>query len=816
MQVIKRDGRREEVSFDKILKRLQFLAEGLDQKHMSYELIAQKTIEGVYDGVTTVELDNLAAEIAATKAVDHPDYANLAAKIVVSNIQKEVEPIFSKNIELLYNYKHPENGSPSPLVSKELYEFVINNKEEVDKIIEPERDFSYDYFGIKTLQKTYLLRRNEKIAETPQQLLLRVSLGIHGDDLKAVKKSYNLLSQKFFTHATPTTITSGTAWPRLSSCFLVAMKDDSIRGIYDTLKETALISQGGAGIGVHLHNIRARGSYIKGTGGHSNGLVPMLRVYNETARYVDQGGGKRKGAFAMYLEPWHADIFDFLELKKNHGKEEMRARDLFYAMWIPDLFMERVKEEGVWSLMDPNVSSGLADVYGDDFKKLYEKYESEGKYTKQIKAQDLWFKIVESQIETGTPYMLYKDSINKKSGQKNLGVIKSSNLCAEITEYSDEKETAVCNLASIALPKFLDEKKQEFDFEKLREVVHVVVNNLDRVIDVNQYPVPETETSNFKHRPMGIGVQGMANLFAMLKMPFGSERSKKLNREIFETIYYAALEKSNQLAEERGKYKSFEGSPASKGILQFDMWKKTGKDVHFSGRWHWDELKEKIKKTGLRNSLFVAQMPTGSTSQLLANNEATEAFTSNMYLRRTLSGEFIVVNKHLLKDLSDRGLWNKEMKNKMMLYNGSIQDIDEIPDDLKEIYKTVWEIPQKVILDMAAERSPFVDQAQSMNIHITNPTVAKITSMHFYGWQIGLKTGMYYLRTQAARDAIKFTVNKEKKKNPEDTIDGVVVDETQQKLGVEKTLSATKNDEPKKNIVVIDDDDPNVCISCGA
>ncbi len=787
MKVIKRDGRKEDVSFDKILKRLSYLAKDLDEKYISYEEIAQKTIEGVYDGVTTKELDNLAAEIAATKSIEHPDYAIFAAKIIVSNIQKDVENSFSKNIELLYNYKHPENNSPSPLVSDEVYKVTQKYPKELDAMIVPERDYSYDYFGIKTLEKTYLLRRNKKIAETPQQLFLRVSIGIHKDDLKAVKETYELLSKKYFTHATPTMITAGTQWPRLSSCFLVAMKDDSINGIYDTLKETALISQGGAGIGVHIHNIRVRGSYIKGTGGFSNGLVPMLRVFNETARYVDQGGGKRKGAFAMYLEPWHADIFDFLDLKKNHGKEELKARDLFYAMWIPDLFMKRVKEEGVWSLMDPNVAKGLSDVYGEEFESLYEKYEQESKFVKQIPAQELWFKIVESQIETGTPYMVYKDSVNFKNGQKNLGVIKSSNLCAEITEYSDKNETAVCNLASIALPKFLNLETKEFDFEKLRKVVSVIVNNLDKIIDINTYPVPETKNSNFKHRPMGIGVQGLADLFALLKLPFGSEESKKLNREIFETIYFSALEKSNKLAEERGIYESFDGSPASEGVLQFDMWKEAGFDVKFSGRWDWGNLKEKIKKTGLRNSLFVAQMPTGSTSQLLGNNEATEAFTSNMYVRRTLSGEFIVINRHLMKDLVELNLWNKEMKNHLMTENGSIQNIPEIPNDLKEVYKTVWEIPQKIIIDMASERGAFVDQSQSMNIHITDPTMAKITSMHFYGWKSGLKTGMYYLRTQAARDAIKFTVEKQ---------------ETQELK------------KERKNVII--DDDSNVCLSCGA
>ena len=801
MYVIKRSGKKEQVSFDKVLERLKLLSLGLDTENFSYELVAQKTIEGIYDGVSTEELDNLSAEIAASKAVDHPDYGVLASRIIVSGIQKSVERIFSKNIELLYNYKDPKKEIHIPLVSEALYKIVQKHKDRLDKMIVHDRDYDYDYFGIKTLMRSYLLKRDGKISETPQQMLLRVSLGIHGDDLDSVEKSYQMLSKRLFTHATPTTITAGTPWPRLSSCFLLAMKDDSIEGIYDTLKSAALISQGGAGIGIHIHNIRSKGSYIRGTGGESNGIVPMLKNFNETARYVDQGGGKRKGVITIYLEPWHADVFDFLDLKKNTGKEELRARDLFYALWIPDLFMKRVKEDKMWSLMDPNVSSGLSDLYGKDFEKAYEKYEKEGKFVKQVRAQDLWFKIVSSQIETGNPYMLYKDAVNERNAQKNLGVIKSSNVCAEICEYSDSEQTGVCNLASIALPKFV-KKDGSFDHEALRELVHVIVNNLDKIIDINKYPTKETEYSNLLHRPMGIGVQGFADMLVILKLPFDSDEALRLNREIFETIYYSALEKSNELAKSKGKYKSFDESPASEGILQFDFWQKQGREVVFSGRWNWDKLKEKIKKDGLRNSLFVAQMPTASTSQILGNNESVEPFTSNMYLRRTLSGEFIVINKHLIKDLLERGLWNEKMKHKMMAENGSIQNIDEIPDDLKKIYRTVWEIPQKAIIDQAAARSPFVDQSQSMNIHMTDPTFSKVTSMHFYGWKSGLKTGMYYLRTQAARDAIKFTVNKE-------------LVEEKRGGGEQEKKSEAKNLEAK-NLKVVSDDDPKVCINCSA
>jgi len=787
MYVIKRDGKKEPVSFDKVLQKYRKLSYGL-AKEVDYTLIAQKTIEGIYDGVTTRELDKLASEIAASRIVDHPDYSILASRIVVSDIHRIVDRKFSENAKLLHEYIDPKTNEPAPLISEKIWKIIEKHSDELDAMIIEDRDYDYDFFGIKTLDRAYLLKRNGEISETPQFMLLRVALGIHGDDMKKVQESYELMSKKYFTHATPTLFNAGTPKPQMSSCFLVAMKEDSIKGIYGTLAEVAEISQHAGGIGIHIHNIRSKGSYIKGTGGTSNGLVPMLKVFNETANYVDQGGGKRKGSFAMYLEPWHADVFDFLDLKKNTGKEEFRARDLFYAMWVPDLFMERVKKGEDWSLMDPNISRGLSDVYGDEFKELYEKYEAEGKFVKKVKAQDLWFKIVEAQIETGNPYMVYKDSINRKTNHQNLGVIKSSNLCAEIAEYSDKDETSVCNLASISLPHFLSEDNKTFDFDKLAEITKVVTNNIDRVIDENYYVDEPTRRANEKSRPMAIGVQGLADVFARMKLPFESEEANKLNREIYETIYYNAVDKSADLAKEKGKYPAFDGSPSSKGILQPDMWEAEGREVKYSGKWDWDKLKEKVKKQGLRNSLFIAQMPTGSTAQILGNNESFEPFTSNVYLRRTLSGEFIVVNKHLIFDLIERGLWNEKIKQKIIAHNGSIQFIDEIPEEIKSIYKTVWEISQKNILKQSAERSPFVDQTQSLNIHMTNATLPKVTSMHFFGWELGLKTGMYYLRTQAARDAIKFTVDPE----------------------------LAKEAEKKQKMEVIDDNDPGLCLSCGA
>ncbi len=752
MYVLKRDGRKEVVKFDKITARIKKLCYGLNPLVVP-EKVAMRVIEGLYDGVTTSELDNLAAEVAATNTITHPDYALLASRIAVSNLHKNTHKSFSKTIEDLYNYIDPKTGENASLIADDVYKIVQENKETLDSTIIYDRDFRYDYFGFKTLERSYLLRINGEIAERPQQMLMRVALGIHKNDIDSVIETYNYLSEGWFTHATPTLFNSGTPKPQMSSCFLIKTKDDSIEGIYDTLKQTAQISQSAGGIGISIHDIRATGSYIKGTNGTSNGIVPMLRVFNDTARYVDQGGGKRKGSFAVYLEPWHADVFDFLDLKKNTGKEEQRARDLFYALWIPDLFMKRVEANEEWTLMCPHECPGLSDVHSEEFEALYTKYEKEGKGRKTIKAQDLWFKICESQIETGTPYMLYKDAANSKSNQKNLGTIKSSNLCTEIIEYTDKDEVAVCNLASIALPKFVNEGK--FDFDKLFEVSYRAAKNLDKVIDENYYPVPEARNSNMRHRPIGLGVQGLADAFILMRYPFDSAEAKQLNKDVFETIYYAALTASKDLAKENGPYSSYEGSPVSQGIFQFDMW-----GVQPSDRWEWDILREEIKEHGVRNSLLLAPMPTASTAQILGNNECFEPYTSNIYTRRVLSGEFIIVNKHLLRDLVKLGLWNDTLKNKLMAANGSIQNIDEIPDNIKELYKTAWEIPQRTLIDMAADRGAFIDQSQSLNIFMENANFAKLTSMHFYGWKAGLKTGMYYLRTKAATDAIKFTLDK--------------------------------------------------------
>ena len=753
MYVVKRDGRREAVKFDKITARIKKLCYGLNPL-VAPEKVAMKVIEGLFDGVTTSELDNLAAEVAATNTITHPDYALLASRIAVSNLHKNTKKSFSDTIKDLYDYIDPKTNEKAPLISDEVYKIVKKNADVLDSTIIYDRDFRYDFFGFKTLERSYLLKLKGQVAERPQQMIMRVAVGIHKEDLDAAIETYNYMSEGWFTHATPTLFNSGTPKPQMSSCFLLATKEDSIPGIYDTLKQCAQISQSAGGIGLSIHDIRATGSYIKGTNGTSNGIVPMLRVFNDTARYVDQGGGKRKGSFAIYIEPWHADIFDFLDLRKNHGKEEQRARDLFYALWTPDLFMQRVEENGDWTLMCPHECPGLADTHGKKFEKLYKKYESEGKGRKTIKAQELWFKILESQIETGTPYMLYKDAANEKSNQKNLGTIKSSNLCTEIIEYTSPDEVAVCNLASIALPKFVIDGK--FDFEKLFKVTYRVTRNLDKVIDANYYPVPEAKNSNMRHRPIRIGVQGLADAFILMRQAFESEEARKLNKDIFETIYYAALTASKDLAIEKGTYESFKGSPVSQGILQFDMW-----NIKPSDRWEWDLLREEIKKNGVRNSLLLAPMPTASTAQILGNNECFEPYTSNIYTRRVLSGEFIIVNKHLLRDLVKLGIWDDRLKNKLMASNGSIQNIDEIPDNIKNLYKTAWEISQKVLLDMAADRGAFIDQSQSLNIFMENANFAKLTSMHFYGWKAGLKTGMYYLRTKSAADAIKFTLDKE-------------------------------------------------------
>ncbi|QSE98513.1 ribonucleoside-diphosphate reductase subunit alpha [Fulvivirga lutea] len=761
MLVVKRDGRRESVKFDKITSRIEKLCYGLDMNYIEPIDIAKKVINGIYDGVTTVELDNLAAETTASLTTKHPDFAKLAARIAISNLHKVTSKSFSNTMKRLYTYVDPKTGENAPLISKETYGVVKKNAALLDSSIIYDRDFSYDYFGFKTLERSYLMRADGKIVERPQHLLMRVAVGIHGEDIESAIETYNLLSEKWFTHATPTLFNAGTPKPQLSSCFLLTMQDDSIDGIYDTLKQCAKISQSAGGIGLSIHNIRATGSYIKGTGGVSNGIVPMLRNFDMTARYVDQGGGKRKGSFAIYLEPWHADIFQFLDLKKNHGKEELRARDLFYALWICDLFMKRVEENAMWSLFDPNECPGLSDAYGDEFEKLYTKYENEEKYRKQVKAQDLWFEILESQIETGTPYMLYKDAANKKSNQKNLGTIKSSNLCTEIMEYTSKDEVAVCNLASIALPMFVTEDGV-FDHQKLYEITKVITKNLNKVIDINYYPVEEARNSNMRHRPIGIGVQGLADTFLMLKMPFESDEAKRLNEDIHETIYYAAMTASMELAKKDGPYETFKGSPVSKGIFQFDMWGVTPK----SNRWDWTSLKKEVRKNGVRNSLLLAPMPTASTSQILGNNECFEPYTSNIYTRRTLSGEFIIVNKHLMRDLIELGLWNDAMKNRLIEANGSVQSIPEIPQHIKDLYKTVWEISQKTIIDMAADRGAYICQSQSMNVHIQDPNFGKLTSMHFYAWKKGLKTGMYYLRSKAATSAIQFTVEKTKKEQP--------------------------------------------------
>ncbi len=756
MQVIKRSNKREPVSFDKVTARINKLCYGLNAKFVKPLEISKKVIQGLFDGVKTTELDNLAAETAASMAAMHPDYAILAARIAVSNLHKNTEKTFSVTMESLYNYIDPKTGLKAGLIGDETIEIIRKNADKLDSSIIYDRDYSFDYFGFKTLEKSYLLRMDGDVVERPQHLLMRASVGIHGSDIEAALETYNLMSEKWFIHATPTLFNAGTPKPQLSSCFLLSMTEDSIPGIFETLTRCAKISQSAGGIGLSVHNVRAKGSYIKGTGGTSNGIIPMLKVFNDTARYVDQGGGKRKGAFAVYIEPWHADIYDFLDLKKNHGKEELRARDLFYAMWVPDLFMERVKENGKWSLFCPNEAPGLHECYGGEFEALYHKYEKEGRARKTVNAQDLWFSILESQIETGTPYILYKDACNNKSNQKNLGTIKSSNLCTEILEYTSPDEVAVCNLASISLSKFVDEDKKVFDFKALHDITKVITRNLNKIIDINYYPVIEAQNSNFRHRPIGIGVQGLADAFIMMRFPFDGPEAKKLNTDIFETIYHAAMEESCALAKRDGAYSTFKGSPASKGVFQFDMW-----DVTPSARYDWSKLKEKVKADGLRNSLLLAPMPTASTSQIMGNNECFEPYTSNIYTRRTLSGEYIIVNKHLLKDLTRLGLWNDATKQKLMAANGSVANIPEIPQDLKELYKTVYEISQKVIIDLAADRGAFICQSQSLNLFVESPNFGKLSSMHFYGWQKGLKTGMYYLRSKSAVDPIKFTLDEQ-------------------------------------------------------
>ena len=814
MYVIKRDGRREAVKFDKITARVKKLCYGLDPI-VDATQVTLKVIDGIYDGVTTTVLDNLTAEVAATMTVRHPDYAQLASRIAVSNLHKNTKKSFSETMKDLYDYIDPKTGEHAPLLADDVHALIQKHAEMLDSAIIYDRDFRYDYFGFKTLERGYLLKLNGQVTERPQHMLMRVAVGIHKSDLEAAIETYNSMSEGWYTHATPTLFNAGSPKPQMSSCFLLQLKDDSISGIYDTLKQCAQISQSAGGIGLSIHNLRATGSYIKGTNGTSNGIVPMLRVFNDTARYVDQGGGKRKGSFAIYIEPWHADVEDFLDLKKNHGKEEMRARDLFYAMWIPDLFMKRVEQNGDWTLMCPHECPGLGDNWGPKFEALYEQYESEGKGRKTMKAQDLWFKILESQIETGTPYILFKDSANGKSNQQNLGTIKSSNLCTEIIEYTAPDEVAVCNLGSIALPKFVE--KGKFNHQKLFEITVELTKNLNRVIDENYYPVPEARRSNMRHRPIGIGVQGLADAFILMRYPFESVEAKVLNREIFETIYYAALTASKELAKEEGHYETYPGSPASKGILQFDMW-----GVKPSDRWEWDILRDEIKQHGIRNSLLVAPMPTASTAQILGNNECFEPYTSNLYTRRVLSGEFIVVNKYLLRDLVKLGLWSEEMKNQIIQGNGSVQHIQEIPQNLKELYKTAWEISQKTIIDMSADRGAYICQSQSLNVFMENVNFAKLTSMHFHSWKSGLKTGMYYLRTKAATDAIKFTLDKSKLAQPatndvtlSPSKSETVLEHSAESMAAAQAISVTMSSEAQAQIAC-SLDDPEGCEMCGA
>ena len=831
--VIKRNGNKEPVSFDKILKRIKTLGQQKSKLHVNYTSLCQKIIDQLYDDITTQEIDELTAQQCASLATTHPDYGILASRILISNHHKMVDENYLNVVEKLYN-NTDINNIRSPIISETLYNVVKNNHETIQSWFDYERDYLLDYFGFKTLERAYLLKINKKIVERPQQMWMRVALGIHSDDLVKAKETYELMSKKYFTHATPTLFNAGTPRPQLSSCYLIAMESDSIKGIYNTLGDCAAISKWAGGIGMHIHNVRGSGSHIRGTNGTSNGIVPMLRVFNNTARYVDQGGGRRNGSFAIYLEPWHPDIMEYLDMKKNHGDEEARARDLFYALWLNDLFMERVKQNKKWTLMCPDTCRGLSDVYGDEFKTLYEEYENKNMGMKTVNARDVWFKILDSQSETGVPYLLYKDACNKKSNQKNLGTIKSSNLCCEIIEYSDDKETAVCNLASIALSKFVDKakipfnvnnikiytknncnwclmmknelkknnityteekvevddfesfKKQHgvetvpqlydgdeliggyakvaellkptFNYDELHKTTKIVTNNLNKVIDINFYPTTKTKTSNMRNRPIGIGVQGLADTFALMNIPFHSEEATKVNNHIFETMYHAALEKSMEISKIEGPYSSFNGSPASKGILQFDMWNvKVSND-----RYDWDQLKQNIKEHGIRNSLLLAPMPTASTSQILGNNECFEPFTSNIYVRRTIAGEFIIINKHLLNELINIGLWNEETKQLMVKYNGSIQEINKIPQVLKDKYKIVWEIPMKHIINMAADRGKFICQSQSMNLWMKNPTYDKLTTMHFYSWSKGLKTGQYYLRTKAKAAPQQFTVEPDK------------------------------------------------------
>jgi ribonucleoside-diphosphate reductase alpha chain len=754
MKVKKRNGELEEMRYDKITRRISALCDDLNTEYIDPTFITLKVTQGIYDGISTSELDILAAETAASMTTTHPDYAKLAGRLAVTNLHKTTPKKFSQAIKELHSFVEPRTGKESSLISDDVYEFVMENKEIIDGAIVLDRDFDFEYFGFKTLERSYLLKIANRVVERPQYMYMRVAVGICGGDIKMALRIYDDLSQHFYTHATPTLFNAGTRRPQMSSCFLIGNKGDDINGLFDTIKDVANISKWAGGIGLHVHDVRAKGSYIKGTGGESDGLLPMMKTYNEVARWINQGG-KRKGSFAIYLEPWHADIFEFIDLRKNHGKEEMRARDLFLAMWTPDLFMQRVEEDGDWSLFSPDEAPGLSDVYdtptNKDFTELYTQYEQEGKARKVIKARKLMDAILTAQIETGTPYMLYKDAANYKSNQKNLGTIKSSNLCTEIIEYSSPTEQAVCNLASIALPKYIIDG--DFNHELLYDYTYQVVKNLNNVINLNFYPTEETKNSNFKHRPIGLGVQGLADVFCILNLPFESDEADKLQTDIFETIYFAAMTSSNDLAKQYGPYESIVGSPIEKGVFQFEMWGKKDKDL--SGRWDWKKLRKEVVNNGVRNSLLVAPMPTASTAQILGNNEAFEPFTTNLYSRRTLGGEFIVINKHLVNQLLKLNLWNDDIKKKLIMENGSVQNIPEIPVGVKEVYKTVWEMSQKRILTMSANRSVFIDQSQSLNLFIDNATKPKLLAAHLYGWKMGLKTGMYYLRTRSAVDALK-------------------------------------------------------------
>lgn len=805
MKVLKRDGRLETLRLDKITNRIKKQTYGLDTEFVDAMEVATKVVAGIYDGISSNELDTLAAETAAALTYVHPDYSILGARIAITRLHKTTQKSFSDTIEHLYSYIDPKTGKTAGLISDETYQTVMKHKNTLNEAIIHDRDLNFDYFGFKTLERSYLLKTHGQVAETPQHLYMRVAAGIWGNNIQNVLKTYELLSTHKMTHATPTLFNAGTKRPQLSSCFLLTMDDDSIKGIYKTLSDVAAISQNAGGIGLAIHNIRATGSYIRGTNGTSNGIVPMLRVFNETARYVDQGGGKRKGSFAVYLEPWHADIEDWLDLRKNHGKEERRTRDLFLALWTPDLFMKRVEEDGDWTLFCPSeINVPLWEMYGEEFEENYTRLEKEGKGRQTVKARQIWQKVLESQIETGTPYILFKDAANKKSNQKNLGTIKSSNLCTEIMEYTSKDEQAVCNLASIPVNQFvtlgkrsgkLKKQSAEYDFQALYDVAYQTTLNLNQVIDVNYYPTAETRASNMKHRPIGIGIQGLADLFAIMGLPFTSEEAQTLNADIFETIYFASMSASVELAKKEGAYESFPGSPLSNGEFQFNLWGFN--DDQLSGRWDWAKLRKSVMKHGARNSLLLAPMPTASTAQIMGNNEAFEPFTSNIYTRRTLSGEFVLVNKHLIKDLIGLDLWSDQMRMQIIKENGSIQNIAEIPQELKDIYKTVWEVKQKDLIDMSAARGKFICQSQSLNLFIKDVNTAKLTSAHFHSWRSGLKTGMYYLRTESANDAIQSL--------------GVDIS----KLKAPEPAQLVNYDESMENISC-SLDNPEDCLACGS